>query len=82
MRSDVWSTGISLLEFVQNRYPFPNDLSPIELMMHITTAEVCYLASNLSTSTQTYIQTPRLEEEPGVQWSDDMKDFIKLTSVN
>lgn len=40
IRSDVWSTGISLLELVQNRFPFPNDLPPIELMMYITAGEV------------------------------------------
>ncbi|KAF9482133.1 kinase-like protein [Pholiota conissans] len=62
IRSDVWSTGISLLELVQNRFPFPSDLPPIELMMYITTGE-----------------PPRLEDEPGVQWTDEMKDFIKLT---
>jgi len=39
IRSDVWSTGISLLELVQNRFPFPNDLPPIELMMYITHGE-------------------------------------------
>ncbi|KAF5380438.1 hypothetical protein D9615_004601 [Tricholomella constricta] len=64
IRSDVWSTGISLLELVQNRFPFPNDLPPIELMMYITTGE-----------------PPRLEDEPGVHWSDDMKDFIKQTLI-
>lgn len=64
IRSDVWSTGISLLELVQNRFPFPNDLPPIELMMYITTGE-----------------PPRLEDEPGVNWSDDMKDFIKQTLI-
>ncbi|KAG6920281.1 hypothetical protein DXG01_005050 [Tephrocybe rancida] len=64
IRSDVWSTGISLLELVQNRFPFPNDLPPIELMMYITTGE-----------------PPRLEDEPGVHWSDDMKDFIKETLI-
>ncbi|KAJ7496015.1 STE/STE7 protein kinase [Mycena galericulata] len=62
IRSDVWSTGISLLELVQNRFPFPSDLPPIELMMYITQGE-----------------PPRLEDEPGVQWSDEMKDFIKQT---
>ncbi|KAJ7188045.1 STE/STE7 protein kinase [Mycena filopes] len=62
IRSDVWSTGISLLELVQNRFPFPNDLPPIELMMYITAGE-----------------PPRLEDEPGLEWSDDMKDFIKQT---
>ncbi|KAF8919873.1 kinase-like domain-containing protein [Mucidula mucida] len=64
IRSDVWSTGISLLELVQNRFPFPNDLPPIELMMYITTGE-----------------PPRLEDEGGVQWSDDMKDFIRQTLI-
>jgi len=59
IRSDVWSTGISLLELVQNRFPFPNDLPPIELMMYITTGE-----------------PPRLEDEPGVRWSGEMKDFV------
>ncbi|KAK7053484.1 Protein kinase C signaling pathway involved MAPKK protein [Paramarasmius palmivorus] len=39
IRSDVWSLGISLLELVQNRFPFPNDLPPIELMMYITSGE-------------------------------------------
>ncbi|KAJ7072091.1 STE/STE7 protein kinase [Mycena amicta] len=39
IRSDVWSTGISLLELVQNRFPFPSDLPPIELMMYITSGE-------------------------------------------
>jgi len=62
IRSDVWSTGISLLELVQNRFPFPNDLPPIDLMMYITQSE-----------------PPRLDDEPGVQWSDAMKDFVKMT---
>ncbi|KIY74388.1 kinase-like protein [Cylindrobasidium torrendii FP15055 ss-10] len=62
IRSDVWSLGISLLELVQNRFPFPNDLPPIELMMYITTSE-----------------PPRLEDENGVVWSNDMKDFIRET---
>ncbi|TFK54231.1 kinase-like protein [Heliocybe sulcata] len=39
IRSDVWSTGISLLELCQNRFPFPNDLPPIELMMYITQSD-------------------------------------------
>ncbi|KAF9049952.1 kinase-like domain-containing protein [Panaeolus papilionaceus] len=65
IRADVWSTGISLLELVQNRFPFPNDLPPIELMMSITTGE-----------------PPRLEDEPGIEWSDEMKDFIKQTLIS
>lgn len=64
IRSDVWSTGITLLELVQNRFPFPNDLPPIELMVYITRNE-----------------PPRLEDESGVQWTRDMKDFIKQTLI-
>ncbi|KAF5370679.1 hypothetical protein D9758_001895 [Tetrapyrgos nigripes] len=65
IRSDVWSTGISLLELVQNRFPFPNDVPPIELMMYITTQE-----------------PPQLEDEGGVQWSDEMKDFIRQSLIH
>ncbi|KAJ7594017.1 STE/STE7 protein kinase [Mycena floridula] len=64
IRSDVWSTGISILELVQNRFPFPSDLPPIELIFHITNAD-----------------PPRLEDENGVHWSPDMKDFIKQTLI-
>ncbi|KAI0051828.1 kinase-like protein [Auriscalpium vulgare] len=39
IRADVWSTGLSLLELVQNRFPFSSDLPPIELMIHITQSE-------------------------------------------
>lgn len=41
IRSDVWSTGITLLELVQNRFPFPADLAQIELMMYVTQNAVC-----------------------------------------
>jgi mitogen-activated protein kinase kinase len=40
IRADVWSTGLSLLELVQNRFPFPCDMPPIELMIYITQSEV------------------------------------------
>lgn len=40
IRADVWSTGITLLELVQNRYPFPEDLTSIELLVQITQGEV------------------------------------------
>ncbi|KAH9079535.1 kinase-like protein, partial [Lactarius deliciosus] len=39
IRADVWSTGLSLLELVQNRFPFSNDMPPIELMAHVTQSE-------------------------------------------
>ena len=31
---------MTLLEFVQNKYPHPPDLSTVELMMHIVNADV------------------------------------------
>jgi mitogen-activated protein kinase kinase len=38
IRADVWSTGLSLLELVQNRFPIA-DMPPIELMIYITQSE-------------------------------------------
>ncbi|KAK2464270.1 hypothetical protein APHAL10511_003727 [Amanita phalloides] len=60
IRSDVWSMGISLLELAQNRFPFPGDLPPIDLIVHITRGK-----------------PPRLEDEAGVKWSEEMKNFIQ-----
>ncbi|KAJ6560202.1 kinase-like domain-containing protein [Mycena capillaripes] len=62
IRADVWSTGMCLLELVQNRYPFPSDLSLFETMRYITAGD-----------------PPRLEDEPGRQWSNEIKDFFKQT---
>lgn len=39
IKADVWSMGISLLELVQNRFPFSSDMPPIELMIYITQSE-------------------------------------------
>ncbi|EIW83136.1 kinase-like protein [Coniophora puteana RWD-64-598 SS2] len=39
IRADVWSTGLTLLEIVQNHYPFPEDLTSIELLVYITNGE-------------------------------------------
>jgi mitogen-activated protein kinase kinase len=39
IRADVWSTGITIMELVQNRYPFPEDLTSIELLVYITQGE-------------------------------------------
>lgn len=54
IRSDVWSTGIALLELAQNKFPFPTDLGPIDLIMHITRSPVRSLRS---------ARTPRLTIE-------------------
>jgi mitogen-activated protein kinase kinase len=66
IRSDVWSTGIALLELAQKRFPFPNDVPPIELIMHITYSEPPKLED---------------EPEKNCFWSEEMKDFIKQTLI-
>ncbi|KDQ50804.1 hypothetical protein JAAARDRAFT_164418 [Jaapia argillacea MUCL 33604] len=63
IRADVWSTGMSLLELAQNRFPLPTeDLLPIDLIVIITKGE-----------------PPQLQDEPDIQWTDMMKDFIRVT---
>jgi mitogen-activated protein kinase kinase len=64
--ADVWSTGLSMLELVQNRFPFPGDLAPVDLIMHITTSEPPQLDD---------------EPDLDVPWSDTMKDFIALSLI-
>ena len=58
IRSDVWSMGISLLELAQNRFPFPNELPPIELMVLITKGEVRTYRNRNNTSSRVY--SPRV----------------------
>ncbi|KJA17356.1 hypothetical protein HYPSUDRAFT_46565 [Hypholoma sublateritium FD-334 SS-4] len=62
VRSDVWSTGISLLELVQNRFPYPSDLPPMEIVLMITGGETPKLEDDPAS---------------GITWSPEMKDFIK-----
>jgi len=62
--ADVWSMGLSILELVQNRFPFPSDLAPVDLIMHITTSEPPQLED---------------EPDLDAPWSDAMKDFIALS---
>jgi len=64
IRADVWSTGLSILELVQNRFPFPSDLAPVDLIMHITTSEPPFLED---------------EPDLDVPWSEPMKEFIALS---
>ncbi|KAI0267082.1 kinase-like domain-containing protein [Gloeopeniophorella convolvens] len=64
IRADVWSTGLSILELVQGRFPFPGDLTPVDLIMHITSSEPPKLDD---------------EPDLDVRWSDAMKDFITLS---
>ena len=39
VHSDMWSTGISLLEHVHNRFPYPGDLPPMEIILMIRYGE-------------------------------------------
>lgn len=72
MTSDVWSSGLTLLTFAQNRFPYPDDLNNIVDL-------VAYLAME---------QPPGLEDEEGdetrspVRWSDSMKDCIRVWYVS
>ncbi|KAF9484540.1 kinase-like protein [Pholiota conissans] len=66
VRSDVWSTGISLLELVQNRFPFPSDLPPMEVVLMIRTGEPPKLEDDPSSK---------------IVWSAEMKDFIKKALI-
>ncbi|KAG9074987.1 Protein kinase C signaling pathway involved MAPKK protein, partial [Ceratobasidium sp. UAMH 11750] len=67
IRADVWSTGLTFLELAQNRFPYPPDLGPIELLTYIVNGEVPELDDEAG-------------DEYGngaVTWSDGMKSFIK-----
>lgn len=67
--SDVWSTGVTLLEVAQHRFPFPADgteMQPraglIDLLTYIVRQPI-----------------PKLKDEPesGIKWSDSFKYFIE-----
>lgn len=71
--SDVWSTGVTLLEVAQHRFPFPADgteMQPkaglIDLLTYIVQQKV-----------------PELKDEPdmNVYWSDNFKYFIECWYV-
>lgn len=67
IRADVWSTGLTFLELAQNRFPYPPDLGPIELLTYIVNGEVPELDDE-----------PGDENGNGaITWSDGMKSFIK-----
>lgn len=72
--SDVWSTGVTLLEVAQHRFPFPADgteMQPraglIDLLTYIVRQPI-----------------PKLKDEPGagIKWSDNFKYFIECWYVH
>ena len=64
IRADVWSMGLSVLELTQNEFPYPRDLAPFELMLHISQSKPPTLEDD------PVLSTP---------WSSAMKDFIALS---
>jgi mitogen-activated protein kinase kinase len=72
--SDVWSTGVTLLEVAQHRFPFPADgteMQPraglIDLLTYIVRQPI-----------------PKLKDEPesGIKWSESFKYFIECWYVS
>lgn len=69
IRSDVWSSGLTLLTFAQGRFPYPDDLDGIiELVSFLQRTEPPKLID----------EDPRGDGTGGVRWSPAMKDFIAL----
>jgi hypothetical protein len=69
IRSDVWSSGLTLLTFAQGRFPYPDDLDGIiELVSFLQRTEPPKLMD----------EEPRDNGAGGVRWSPAMKDFIAL----
>ena len=68
------------MELVQNRYPFPEDLTSIELLVYITHGEVrTYAQPHSLLANIPPSQPPQLTDEADVKWPNDMKEFIKQT---
>ncbi|KAI0062845.1 Pkinase-domain-containing protein [Artomyces pyxidatus] len=63
IRADVWSAGLSILELVQNRFPYPADISAFDLVLYISENPPPQLEDE-----------PNLH----ARWSDAMKDFLRL----
>lgn len=66
IRSDVWSTGLTILELARNKFPYPPDLGPIELLSVIVNGDIPELEDEA--------QGP--DGQPGAVWSQSMKDFV------
>jgi hypothetical protein len=69
IRSDVWSSGLTLLTFAQGRFPYPDDLDGIiELVSFLQRTEPPKLMD----------EEPCEDGSGGVRWSQAMKDFIAM----
>lgn len=66
IRSDVWSTGLTLLELAQKRFPYPHNLGPIDLIQRIVRDEPPKLEDDPNAT-------------PPQTWSPGIKDFFRVT---
>ncbi|KAG9042610.1 hypothetical protein FS837_010627 [Tulasnella sp. UAMH 9824] len=66
IRSDVWSTGLTILELARNKFPYPPDLGPIELLSVIVNGDIPELED----------EAEGPDGQPGAVWSQGMKDFV------
>jgi serine/threonine protein kinase len=61
IRSDVWSSGLTLLELAMNRFPYPDDLdNPIELLSYIVRGEASphHLTDAIFPTDPSYLRSP------------------------
>ncbi|KAH8737877.1 kinase-like domain-containing protein [Ilyonectria robusta] len=67
--SDVWSTGVTLLEVAQHRFPFPADGTEMQPRAGLIDLLTYIVRQNV----------PKLKDEPDmdVYWSDNFKYFIE-----
>ncbi len=63
IRAEVWSTGITLIEFAQNKFPYPLNLGPLDLIVVIVKTPPPQLDEGVV---------------DGRAWSDSMRDFIHV----
>lgn len=71
--SDVWSTGVTMLEVAQHRFPFPADGTEIQPRAGLIDL-LTYIVRQ---------PTPTLKDEPdaNIYWSDNFKYFIECWYV-
>lgn len=63
IRAEVWSTAITLIEFAQNKFPYPLNLGPVDMIVVIVNTPPPQLDTEIV---------------DGRSWSDSMRDFIHV----
>lgn len=71
--------GITLLDCIHNRRPYPEHLEAVGLMLHIADINVAVSSHVISYSSSSKFnadtcQAPQLDES--VEWSDDMRSLF------